>query len=94
MFADVVATVYQPGDYVWVHDYHLMRLPYELRRRFPDIPVGWSVFFVARIWPHKHFATFLLGADPAQSVVLRIVVAFAGFCTRHSLPRRFTGSCQ
>jgi len=46
VFADVVATVYQPDDYVWVHDYHLMRLPFELRQRFPDIPVGWSVFTI------------------------------------------------
>mmetsp|Transcript_19468 Transcript_19468/g.29583 ORF Transcript_19468/g.29583 Transcript_19468/m.29583 type:complete len:1022 (+) Transcript_19468:51-3116(+) len=28
-------------DLVWVHDYHLMRLPLELRKTEPDMPVAW-----------------------------------------------------
>mmetsp|Transcript_20182 Transcript_20182/g.63481 ORF Transcript_20182/g.63481 Transcript_20182/m.63481 type:complete len:996 (+) Transcript_20182:205-3192(+) len=30
-----------PPDYVWVHDYHLMRLPLELRKRDPRIATAW-----------------------------------------------------
>lgn len=32
-FADEVVKVFQPGDYVWIHDYHLMLLPKLLRTK-------------------------------------------------------------
>jgi len=31
----------QQGCYVWVQDYHLMRLPAELRARAPGVRIGW-----------------------------------------------------
>jgi trehalose 6-phosphate synthase/phosphatase len=31
----------EPGDFVWVHDYHLMLLPDLLRRQAPDIGIGY-----------------------------------------------------
>ncbi len=40
-FASVVSSIYVDGDYVWVHDYHLMRLPYDLRRLHPHCRIGW-----------------------------------------------------
>jgi trehalose 6-phosphate synthase/phosphatase len=40
-FANVVSSVYMDGDFVWVHDYHLMRLPFELRRQHPQCRIGW-----------------------------------------------------
>ncbi|MGH7719862.1 MAG: bifunctional alpha,alpha-trehalose-phosphate synthase (UDP-forming)/trehalose-phosphatase [Gemmatimonadaceae bacterium] len=39
-FADAVAACYRPGDMIWVHDYHLMRLPALLRARLPDARIG------------------------------------------------------
>ena len=39
-YADAVAEHYQPGDMVWVHDYHLMRVPALLRKRIPDARIG------------------------------------------------------
>mmetsp|Transcript_4988 Transcript_4988/g.15228 ORF Transcript_4988/g.15228 Transcript_4988/m.15228 type:complete len:758 (-) Transcript_4988:28-2301(-) len=39
-FADVVASIYQPGDLLWVHDYHLMLLPEMLRERIPGAKIG------------------------------------------------------
>jgi trehalose 6-phosphate synthase/phosphatase len=39
-FADVVASHYQPGDVIWVHDYQLMRLPALLRERLPGARIG------------------------------------------------------
>ena len=40
-FAEAVASVYRPGDLIWVHDYHLMLAPAILRRRLgPDAPIG------------------------------------------------------
>jgi trehalose 6-phosphate synthase/phosphatase len=39
-FADAVAEVYRPGDLVWVHDYHLLRVPALLRERLPNARIG------------------------------------------------------
>jgi trehalose 6-phosphate synthase/phosphatase len=39
-YADAVAEQYRPGDVVWVHDYHLMRVPALLRERVPGARVG------------------------------------------------------
>ena len=69
-FADVVASVYQPGDLIWVHDYQLMRLPTLLRKRLPDARIG---FFLHVPFPNpevflalptrKWLVEGLLGAD-------------------------------
>uniref|UniRef100_A0AAV1UGX4 Alpha,alpha-trehalose-phosphate synthase (UDP-forming) n=1 Tax=Peronospora matthiolae TaxID=2874970 RepID=A0AAV1UGX4_9STRA len=40
-FAQAVNQVYREGDFVWVHDYHLMMLPSLLRSRHPLCKVGW-----------------------------------------------------
>lgn len=40
-FAQAVNQVYRDGDYVWVHDYHLMMLPSLLRKRHPRCKIGW-----------------------------------------------------
>lgn len=39
-FADVVAACYRPGDTIWIHDYHLLRLPALLRARLPEARIG------------------------------------------------------
>jgi len=39
-FADCVAAQWRPGDVVWVHDYHLMRLPLLLRRMQAQEPAS------------------------------------------------------
>src|SRR6266536_1228075 len=39
-FADAVASRYQRGDLVWVHDYQLMLVPAMLRERIPDARIG------------------------------------------------------
>ncbi|KAE9000953.1 Alpha,alpha-trehalose-phosphate synthase [UDP-forming] A [Phytophthora fragariae] len=40
-FAQAVNQVYREGDFVWVHDYHLMMLPSLLRSRQPQCKIGW-----------------------------------------------------
>ncbi|KAG2524895.1 hypothetical protein BBO99_00005047 [Phytophthora kernoviae] len=40
-FADAIAEIYNEGDVVWVHDYHLMLLPSLLRQRIPPCQIGW-----------------------------------------------------
>jgi len=60
----------QPGDNVWIHDYHLMLLPEMLRREFPDINIGYFLHIpfpsseIFRLLPwKKEILKGLLGAD-------------------------------
>lgn len=39
-FAEVLSEITEEGDIVWVHDYHLMLLPYYLREKFDNIKIG------------------------------------------------------
>jgi trehalose 6-phosphate synthase/phosphatase len=72
IFADSVAEVLQPGDRVWIHDYHLMLLPGYLRERFPDLEIGFFLhipfptYEIFRLLPgvwRKEILRGLLGSD-------------------------------
>jgi alpha,alpha-trehalose-phosphate synthase [UDP-forming] len=39
-FASRIIEEYQEGDYIWVHDYHLMLVPGMIRRELPDAHIG------------------------------------------------------
>ena len=64
-FADkVVEVLNADGDFVWVHDYHLMLLPTFLRKRFNTVRCG---FFLHSPFPSSEiFRTF-----PNRDLVLR-----------------------
>jgi trehalose 6-phosphate synthase/phosphatase len=51
-FAEVVDEEAQPGDFVWAHDYHLMALAEELRRKGVEGRLG---FFLHIPFPHPDF---------------------------------------
>ncbi|MGV3523409.1 MAG: bifunctional alpha,alpha-trehalose-phosphate synthase (UDP-forming)/trehalose-phosphatase [Candidatus Sericytochromatia bacterium] len=68
--AEEIAALCQPGDVVWVHDFHLMLLPQMLRERQLPCPIG---FFLHIPFPsselfrqlpvRREILTGLLGAD-------------------------------
>jgi trehalose 6-phosphate synthase/phosphatase len=69
-FCDAVVAAHQPGDLVWVHDYHLMLLPMLLREALPEAVIGFFLHIpfpasdVFRILPHREeLLQGLLGAD-------------------------------
>lgn len=69
-FADLVAPRFEPGDLIWIHDYHLMLLPSLLRERLPDARIGFFLhipfpsYEVFRILPWRRAVLDgLLGAD-------------------------------
>ena len=69
-FCRAVVDRYQPGDLVWVHDYHLMLLPQMLRTALPDAAIGFFLhipFPPAEIFPilprREELLQGLLGAD-------------------------------
>jgi trehalose-6-phosphate synthase len=69
-FAAAVADEYQPGDVVWVHDYHLMLVPGLVREQCPDAKIGFFLHIpfpapeVFRILPwRRELLMGVLGAD-------------------------------
>jgi trehalose 6-phosphate synthase/phosphatase len=72
LFCDSITDLIKPDDLVWIHDYHLMLLPELLRKRMPQIPVGFFLhipfpsFEIFRLLPRKwarEILVGLLGAD-------------------------------
>ncbi|HOA74209.1 MAG TPA: bifunctional alpha,alpha-trehalose-phosphate synthase (UDP-forming)/trehalose-phosphatase [Phycisphaerae bacterium] len=84
--ADLLASAYEPGDVVWVHDYHLMLVPHMLRDQIPDAKIG---FFLHIPWPSSEVFRIL----PWREVVLRGLLGadLIGFHT-HSYMRHFASS--
>lgn len=52
LFAEKIKSLVQPGDFIWIHDYHLFLLPSMLRDELPSATIG---FFL-----HIPFPTFEL----------------------------------
>jgi trehalose 6-phosphate synthase/phosphatase len=72
LFADKIASIYQPGDVIWVHDYQLMLLPDMIRQRLPEASIGFFLhipfpsYELFRLMPtdwKKALLEGLLGAD-------------------------------
>jgi len=69
-FFEVIMKVIEPGDTIWVHDYHLMLLPKLIREEIQDATIGFFLhipfpsFEVFRLLPwRKEILNGLLGAD-------------------------------
>jgi trehalose 6-phosphate synthase/phosphatase len=63
-FASAIVDAWQPGDLIWVHDYHLLLVPGLLRRRIPDAVIG--------LFLHIPFpAADVFRVLPAREAVLR-----------------------
>jgi trehalose 6-phosphate synthase/phosphatase len=72
LFAEKIKLIYQPGDFVWIHDYQLFLLPELLRKAFPAADIGFFLhipfpaFEVFRNMPRRWRDAILsgmLGAD-------------------------------
>lgn len=72
IFADRLASLLQPGDILWIHDYHHFLLPGMIRQRVPDALIGFFLhipfptYEIFRMihgqWKEK-IITGMLGAD-------------------------------
>ncbi|KAK2642639.1 hypothetical protein Ddye_024402 [Dipteronia dyeriana] len=87
LFADVVNDIYQEGDVVWCHDYHLMFLPQCLKRYNGNMKVGW---FLHTPFPSSEIHRTL----PSRSELLTSVLAadLVGFHT-YDYARHFVSAC-
>jgi trehalose 6-phosphate synthase/phosphatase len=69
-FAEVVLAEIREDDFVWVHDYQLMLLPEMIRRKFPNISIGFFLhipfpsYEIFRMLPYRQaILEGVLGAD-------------------------------
>lgn len=68
-FARALASLIQPDDLIWIHDYHLIPLAAELRRRGITNRIG---YFHHIPWPSAD----VIGALPFSSTVIRTIAAY------------------
>ena len=88
LFADRILEVYQAGDIVWIHDYHLMLLPHMLRQRIPNVYVG---FFLHIPFPSSEFLRCLpKRKDILEGCLGASMIAFQTF----SYSRHFSSCCE
>lgn len=71
-FCQKLVSVYQPGDAIWIHDYHLLALPAMIRKIIPDAVIGFFLhipfpsFELFRMLPgrwRKELIEGMLGSD-------------------------------
>jgi trehalose 6-phosphate synthase/phosphatase len=73
-YYEKIISQYNPGDRIWIHDYHLMLLPAMLREALPEASIGFFLhipfpsFELFRLLPNKwrkDILSGILGADLA-----------------------------
>lgn len=86
-FADTIAATAAPGSQVWIHDFHLALVPEALRRRRPDLAIG---FFLHIPFPSSEIYRLL----PSRNELLRGILGadYIGFHTG-DYARHFRSSC-
>lgn len=86
-FADAILSVYEKGDCVWLHDYHLLQLARYLKNVEPDMKVGW---FLHTPFPSSEIYRTL----PLREEILRSLLSndLVGFHT-YDYARHFVSAC-
>ncbi|KAJ6470460.1 trehalose-6-phosphate phosphatase [Mycena sanguinolenta] len=86
-FVSAIASVYRPGDLVWVHDYHLLPVPKLLRASMLDAVIG---LFVRTPFPSSEVFRCL----PRRKEILDGMVGADLVCFQtYSYSRHFTSTC-
>ena len=88
-FADKIVEIYQPGDILWIHDYHLMLLPSLLRQRLPNAYIGFMLHapfpsseLVKCLSRRKEILEGVLGANMIGFQTYSYSRHFASCCSR------------
>lgn len=88
-FAEAVSEIYEEGDLIWVHNYHLMLLPAMLRQRLWYAKIGYFLYApfpsaeIFRILPFRtEILKGVLGADLVGFHTFDYSKQFSSSCTR------------
>jgi trehalose 6-phosphate synthase/phosphatase len=89
-YCDAVLDVVEKGDLVWVHDYHLLLLPAMLRRRLPNLRIGFFLHI-----PFPSFELFRMLPEPWRRELLEGLLGadLVGFHT-HDYTQHFLRSVR
>ncbi len=74
LFCEAASKVIEPGDMVWVHDYHLMLLPKIIRDRIRDVSIGY--FHHIPFPSYELFRTLPERADILKGLLGADLIAF------------------
>ncbi|WAR61527.1 hypothetical protein PtB15_12B215 [Puccinia triticina] len=86
-FAERIASVYQPGDLIWIQDYHLLLVPRMLRKMLPKCHVG---LFLHSPFPSSEFFRCL----PRREEILDGMLGADLLCFQtYSYGRHFISAC-
>lgn len=88
VFAEKILKIYQPGDIIWIHDYHLMLLPNLLRQKIPNAYIG---FFLHIPFPSSEYMRCL----PKRKDILGgpLGATMVGFQS-YNFARHFNSCCK
>lgn len=85
LFSRQVLEVYQPGDTIWIHDYHLLLLARHLRDELPDATIGFFLHI-----PFPHYDIFRLMPQHREILESMLALDLIGFHT-HDYAQAFLG---
>ncbi|KAI0782046.1 trehalose 6-phosphate phosphatase [Abortiporus biennis] len=86
-FAKKLTEVYQPGDLIWIHDYHLLLCPSLIRQSLPEAAIG---LFVHTPFPSSEVFRCL----PRRKEILDGMLGANLICFQtYSYSRHFISSC-
>lgn len=88
LFCEKIISLYQPGDIIWIHDYHLMLLPRLLREKIPDVRLGFFLHI-----PFPHYDIFRLVPQHRQILDSLLALDLIGFHT-YDYAQAFLGSVR
>ncbi|TFK23762.1 trehalose 6-phosphate phosphatase [Coprinopsis marcescibilis] len=76
-FARRITEMYQPGDLIWVHDYHLLLLPKLIRESVPDVVLG---LFMHTPFPSSEVFRCLPREYLSLCLLSRVFSSHSSFC--------------
>ncbi|KAF8591323.1 glycosyltransferase family 20 protein [Ramaria rubella] len=86
-FAQALLAIYQPGDLIWVHDYHLLLVPKVFRQLVPDAHIG---MFIHTPFPSSEVFRCL----PRRKEILEGMLGANLICFQtYSYSRHFASTC-
>ncbi|HEX3983841.1 MAG TPA: bifunctional alpha,alpha-trehalose-phosphate synthase (UDP-forming)/trehalose-phosphatase, partial [Acidisoma sp.] len=65
VFGEAVVNALRPDDLLWIHDYHLMLLPALVRKKFPDMAIGFFLHI-----PFPSFEIFRMLPRPWREEII------------------------
>ena len=76
--AEKIHSIYEPGDVIWIHDYHFLGLPHLLRQYQPNAKIGFFLHI-----PFPNFEIFRILPNKAKRYILDGILGsnVAGFHT-------------